>query len=548
MISAIVLAAGTSSRMGRAKALVPLGGRPLLHHVLRAVQASGVGQIVIVLGHDADRVRREIPSADATVVVNPDYASGMSTSLRVGLRALAPTAEAFFAVLADQPFVASATLDALIARRAEADAKIVIPVFRGVRGNPVLVDCSLTREVEAITGDQGCRAIFGNHPEEILEVPVNDPGVVLDMDTPEQLARVERAIHGGESLADLVTELVSVRDDRPGAPRDPRPLRMRTDVTALAEELRRRGEPFVSAVVVRAVRPTSGKPGFKAIIRPDREVIGWLGGSCVESAVLAESIAALRDGRPRVLRLAREAGLRPPEEGVVEYVMECHSGGAMDIYLEPHVPKPRLLIVGDSPVATALTSLGRLLSYHVVAVAPRAGSEEFPDADEIVPDLARLGELAKGETYAVVATMGKYDASAVRALATSRASYVGLVASRKRASALFAELRGEGVPADAIDRIRSPAGLDLSARTPEEIALSILAEITRSRRASLPAPELPIAEPVPAVPAPPAIDPVCHMEVDVDTPLRATHRETTYYFCSESCLSRFLQTPDAFLE
>ena len=548
MISAIVLAAGTSSRMGRAKALEPLAGRSLLHHVLRNLEASQVGEIVVVLGHEADRVRRETPLADATVVVNPDYALGMSTSLRAGLRAIHSSAEAFFAVLADQPLVSPATLDVLIARREESNARILIPTYTGIRGNPVLLDHSLSGEVEAITGDQGCRAIFGDYADDILEVPVDDPGVLLDVDTPEQLARIESAIRDGETLADLVQEFMQPHHHRPTALRERSGMRPRTDVAALGEELRRRGEPFVTAVVVRTVRPTSGKPGYRAIIRADREVTGWLGGSCVESAVLTESMAALRDGRPRVVRLTREAGLRPPEEGVVEYVMECHSGGAMDIYLEPHVPKPKLLVVGDSPIAEALTSLGRLLSYHVVAVAPRAGPEEFPDADEVISDLGRLAELATSETYAVVATMGKYDASAVRGLATSRAVYVGLVASRKRAGALLAELRGEGVPSAALERVRSPAGLDVAAQTPEEIALSILAEITRTRRASSPVRDLPIVEPGPAGAVPIAIDPVCHMEVRIDTPLRATDRDTTYYFCSESCRTRFLESPEAFLE
>ncbi|HLB67801.1 MAG TPA: NTP transferase domain-containing protein [Thermoplasmata archaeon] len=550
MISAIVLAAGTSSRMGQPKVLVRIDGRPVLDRVLGALRASRVKQILVVLGPQASRVRREVPLDGATVVVNPHYAKGMSTSLRAGIASLDPRAEAFLVVLADQPFVSPTTMDALIARREESGAKILIPTFGGARGNPVLVDRSLSEEVEAISGDQGCRAIFGDHTDEILEVPVGDPGVLLDLDTPEQLKRIEQAIERGESPASWVAELVPQRpphEDSEASPRAPS-ARSRIDVSALADELRKMGEPFVFAVVVRAVRPTSGKPGFKAVIRSGREIVGWLGGSCVESAVLAESVAALRDGQPRVLRLSREAGVRPPEEGVVEYVMECHSGGAMDIYLEPNVPKPRLLVVGNSPVAAALMTLGGILSYRVVAVAPRATREEFPDADEVISDLDRLPDLATGDTFAVVATMGKYDELSIRVLAPSPVAYVGLVASRKRSTVLLADLKKEGVPPGALGRVRSPAGLDLAAQTPEEIALSILAEITQARRASPRSVDLPLAAEVTAHKTAGSVDPVCGMEVDPSTPLRATHNGATYYFCSESCRVRFLESPAEFLE
>lgn len=550
MISAVVLAAGTSSRMGRSKALEPLGGRPLLQHVIDSVKASAVGQVIVVLGHESDRVRREVPMDGATVVVNPDFREGMSTSLRAGIRELDPKAEAFFVLLGDQPLLAPASLDTLASRRAESGAKILIPTFAGRRGNPALIDRSLSAEVEAIKGDLGCRAIFGDHPNDIVEVPVNDPGVLLDVDTPEQLERIRTALAHGESLASVARYFDSPAHGprrHEGVSREARSTRSQPNLNIVADELRNRGEPFVSAVVVRAVKPTSGKPGNKAIVRPGAAMIGWLGGSCVESAVLAESKAALRDGRPRLLRLSREASRQALEEGVVDYVMECHSGGAMDIYLEPHVPKPRLLVVGDSPVAAALTSFGQILGYHVIAVARHAEPDAFPDADEVIPEVGRLVEFASRDTYAVVATMGKYDASAVGALATSSIAYVGLVASRKRAAALFDELRGTGVPAEALDRVRSPAGLDIAGQTSEEVALSIMAEIIRERRAAAPARELPMAREAPVRPATLAVDPVCGMEVDPATELRAIHMSTTYYFCSEGCRARFLKSPDAFL-
>ncbi|MEK6986800.1 MAG: XdhC family protein, partial [Candidatus Thermoplasmatota archaeon] len=223
-----------------------------------------------------------------------------------------------------------------------------------------------------------------------------------------------------------------------------------------------------------------------------------------------------------------------------------HSGGTMDIYLEPNLPRPKLLIVGESPIAEALSGMGRLLGYHVVLAAPKATRDAHPDADDVLDDLERLATAVGRDTSVVVATMGKYDETALHALASSPATYVGLVASRKRASVVLESLRKAGVAPDAVERIRSPAGLDLAAETPEEIALSILAEITQVRRTA-PIVEALRAEPAPSPVRASSLDVVCGMEVDPQTPLTALHAGTTYYFCSEGCRARFLESPDAFL-
>ncbi|MGQ0797628.1 MAG: NTP transferase domain-containing protein [Methanobacteriota archaeon] len=546
MISAIVLAAGTSSRMAEPKARADLDGRPLLDHVLDAVRSSRADEIVVVLGHEADRVREAAPLEGTTVVVNPDYRKGMSTSIRAGLRAARADSAGFLIVLGDQPFVSAATIDELIAAHAQSGARILIPTFQGIRGNPVLVDGSLSDEMESIAGDQGCRAIFGRHAEDLLEVPVRDAGVLIDLDTPEELARAREALRSREPLASLARDFARPRRHRHG----PAPSRSvgsrrkpRVDLLALAADLQARNEPFALATVVRAERPTSGKPGFKAIVRPDRRLIGWLGGSCATSVLISESLAALRDGRARVVRLSPFAVPGPTQDGVVEYVMECQSGGAMDIYIEPHLPKAQLVIVGDSPVAEALTSLGRILDYRVVAVAPMAPEDAFPDADEVVRDLDRLAALLGGSTYAVVATMGRYDEAALRTILGSQAPYVGLVASRRRADAVRATLRRTGVSDAALERLRSPAGIDVRAQTPEEIAVSIAAEITQVRRAAA---ELGEAARTVAPETSVAFDVVCGMEVDRATPLTEVRDGSTYYFCSEGCRARFREEPSAF--
>ncbi len=550
MISAIVLAAGRSTRMGRPKPIVRIGERPLLAHTLSSLRRSRAGQVVVVLGYEAELVRREVPLVGTTVVLNPDYETGMSTSIQTGIRAADPSADGFLIVLADQPFVSSTTIDSLLDRWTPTGPKILIPTYHGVRGNPVLLDQSLSSEVQTLSGDIGCRAIFDDHPDETVEVPVEDPGILFDLDTPELLEALQKELQKGRPLDTAVADLVSAEHSRHLSGMDRRkhsPIRARRDVLALAADFESRHETFALATVVRVTRPTSGKPGNRAIVRANRELVGWVGGSCTDSAVLAEGLAAIRDGRPRLLRLSKEPNLAQPAEGVVEYYMECHSGGSMEIYIEPHVSKPRLLIVGDSPIAETLAALGRLMDYQVVLTAPKATAEAFPEADEVVKDIGRIPELVVRDTYAVVATMGKYDGIALRALASSRAAYVGLVASRKRAAAVVEDLRREGISDSALARIRNPAGLDLAARTPEEIALSIMAEITRIRRTETPK-EIPVVAESPGVgKAKMVIDVVCGMEVDPSTPVKAIHQGTNYAFCSEMCRSRFLESPQSFL-
>src|SRR3989442_9293572 len=160
---------------------------------------------------------------------------------------------------------------------------------------------------------------------------------------------------------------------------------------------------------------------------------------------------------PRLMRLTPTPGRGPPQEGVVEYIMECASGGTMDIYLEPHLPKPQLLVVGDSPVAKALLALAHLLDYRTVLVTTELGERSSQDADLIVQDLARIPEIVTLETYAVVATMGKYDGSALERLAGSQAKYVGLVGTRRRAAAAVGAPSDAGLGERAPARIVSPA-------------------------------------------------------------------------------------------
>lgn len=181
----------------------------MLARSLEAVRRSHVNQIILVLGHEAERVQKEAPHGGTTVVVNPDWEAGMSTSLRAGIRATNPSATAFLIVLGDEPFVSPKTIDALLKRPRSGGPRIHIPTYRGVRGNPVLLDRSLAPELEGLRGDVGARAIFEAHAGDILEVPVDDPGILFDVDAPEQVEALHKGIESGRPIPAIVADLVA---------------------------------------------------------------------------------------------------------------------------------------------------------------------------------------------------------------------------------------------------------------------------------------------------------------------------------------------------
>lgn len=187
MISAIVLAAGQATRFGRCKQLMDLRGKPLLEHVLDSVNASRIDDVVVILGAHAGEIREQVSFGRARVLINPDYPLGMSTSIRAGLRALPAASDAAMIVLGDQPFILSRILDLLMDEYRRTGGNIVVPTFKGTRGNPVIVDRKLFAEMMTISGDIGFRAIFGKHA--ITSVPVDDRGVVTDIDTMEDFER-----------------------------------------------------------------------------------------------------------------------------------------------------------------------------------------------------------------------------------------------------------------------------------------------------------------------------------------------------------------------
>ncbi len=362
---AVILAAGMSSRMGEAKQLLRLGNNTLLGQVLENVRSSGVTDIVLVLGHEAEKIKERISTENLSVVINESYRQGMGTSLRAGLAALPPDVDAALIVLADQPFVLPKTLDLLMDEYTRSSAQIVIPTYKGFRGNPVLLDRSVFSEVMALTGDIGCRAIFGSHLEGIAKVPVEDIGILLDMDS-----------------------------------------------------------------------------------KDDFELLNDFRNTSVSEKMLIE--------------VANRGGRDDPEA-------ESARGR-------------ELIIVGREPVGLALAKLAKLLHFTVTFVDPLVKPSDLPEADRLLNALDFSHLPAAAVRYVVVASRGKFDEEAVEQALLANCDYVALVAKKQRAQEIRHSLELRGESPEKLARVRAPAGLNIGAEGPEEIALSIMAEIVAESR------------------------------------------------------------------
>ena len=305
-----------------------------------------------------------------------------------------------------------------------------------------------------------------------------------------------------------------------------------------ADELVMIGESFAIATVVRFEAPISGKPGDKAIVFADGEVWGWIGGGCAKPAVVKEALKALKDGRPRFLRISPTSS---EGEGIVAYNMTCHSGGTLDIYIEPVLPKPHILIVGRSPVGQTLAKLGKAINYTVSVAAPDANQESHPGADRVRADL-NLSELKIGpQTFIVVSTQGECDEEALANALRTDACYVAFVASKAKAAKILQYLGERGISAERLRQVKAPAGINIGAGSPEEIAVSILAEIVQLNRSRI---AKHADAPVAPAKSQEATDPICGMTVDTGTTKYKSEIEgKSFYFCCAGCKQTFERQP-----
>ncbi len=300
------------------------------------------------------------------------------------------------------------------------------------------------------------------------------------------------------------------------------------DVLEELAELARSGQAFALATVVWRQPPSSSQPGARAIITAEGEVRGWIGGACAEPAVIREAQQVIADGQARLLLLGTPeqfgvvSGSVP--DGMTVIPISCQSEGALEVYIEPVLPVPHLVIVGDSPMARTLAGLAGALGWRADLVS----GPDFAAAD------------ADERSMIVVATQGHDDEDVLERAVAARPAYLGLVGSRRRGATVLGYLADRGVPQDQLDRVRVPAGLDLGRTTHQEIAVAILAELVQLRASGG------LARPA-ATPQASFADPVCGMTVAVTAssrPLR--HDGVDYYFCCAGCRQAFEQDPDAY--
>jgi xanthine dehydrogenase accessory factor len=295
-------------------------------------------------------------------------------------------------------------------------------------------------------------------------------------------------------------------------------------ISRRVRELSAAGEAFVTATVVRAQRPTSAVAGDVALVLADGVIEGFVGGACAEHSVRAYALAALGSGEPVLLRILPFADpeAAPDDrvtDGAVTVENPCLSGGAIEVFLEPAVAAPRVLVVGDTPIAAAVARIGAEVGLEIAAVAGEA----------LAPQ--------EGDLALVVAAHGRDEIAALRRGLEAGLPYVGLVASRARGDGVLGELRGDGVDEQLLARVDVPAGVDIHARTPAEIALSILARIVAVRRGDE---RPPAPRPAPAAAPATAVDPICGMTVAAvaGTP-SLEHEGETVFFCCEGCMAAF---------
>jgi xanthine dehydrogenase accessory factor len=265
------------------------------------------------------------------------------------------------------------------------------------------------------------------------------------------------------------------------------------DIHELITAKKAKGETFALATVVRTVAATAAKAGAKAVILPDGTMSeGWIGGGCARAAVLKAAKEALADGHPRLVSIAPPDVLQGQgvdagtERAGVRFAKNmCPSEGTMDVFVEPVLPRPQIVIFGASPVAVAIADLARRIGFEITVCAPAADQSAFAEADRRIEGYALPVDEAAAR-FVVVSTQGRGDEAALLAALAVETDYVAFVGSRKKAQALKEKLAQLGVDSDRLTKLKAPAGLDLGAITPEEIAVSILAEIVAARRRGQP--------------------------------------------------------------
>ena len=318
---------------------------------------------------------------------------------------------------------------------------------------------------------------------------------------------------------------------------------------AKTEELIKNNEPFCIAVVVCREAPSSGKTGDKAVINKYGEITGWIGGGCVKSIVIKEAEEAMKTGKSRLVKIGNEA--KPDKkEGVIEYKMTCHSEGTVEVYIEPVLPAPHLLVMGSSAIARALVKISKAAGYRVTVAAPDTKPNTFEKVDELISQLNLKQVKTTKVTFIVVATQGEQDETALEEALSKPHAYIGFVSSRKKKTAVMEYLLQSGQDKTEVEKIHSPAGLDINAKTPEQVAISILAELVQVQNNMTSVAGFTKFNETREESGKPKfyINPVCGIPIDTTNPKHIIdyHGELVY-FCCDGCKIKFEQEPDKYM-
>jgi xanthine dehydrogenase accessory factor len=309
-----------------------------------------------------------------------------------------------------------------------------------------------------------------------------------------------------------------------------------------AAELHRRHQPYVIATVVWARGPSSGKQGAGALIEADGTMHGWIGGACAEPAVLRQARRVMKDGTARLMYLGPAAELDGhTREGVVTVPISCSSEGALEVFMEPVLPQPHVVLIGRSPAVLTLTGLLDAMDWRVTVVDDGGDGTGFSDGVRVETKLDAIDSLGVDNTTPiVVATQGHYDEPALLAALATSTPYIGLVASSTRAETVLGYLRDQGAAEADLRRIHTPAGVDLGPIEHREIGVAVLAELVAIKAAGG-ITGIPVNDTSPATAA---IDPVCGMTVQIEGARFSTVvGDADFYFCCPGCLTSFEASP-----
>lgn len=317
------------------------------------------------------------------------------------------------------------------------------------------------------------------------------------------------------------------------------------------EELKKKNEPFAIAQVVRREAPSSGKVGDKAVINKYGEIMGWVGGGCVKGILVKEAEDVLRTGKARLVKIGKS--ITPSkQEGVTEYKMTCQSEGTVEVFIEPVLPKPHLLVIGKSAIAKALTKMASFAGYRITGVAQDANLQTFEKVDELITQVNLSNAKTTATTFIVVITQGEGDEKALTEALQKEYAYLGFVASRKKMDSIKEYLESSGFDKKKIETIVSPAGIDINAKQPEEVAISILAQIIQIRNSAVVPASFEKFETVKedGGKAPVYyINPVCGVPVDMNNPKHIVeYKSEKIYFCCDGCKVKFDADPEKYMK